>query len=96
MLGRTSGMGRKRPLRHYSETGSKKNVPTAPVTCTRNKIPHYAVDRGFASPNWVNPRTGACFRATADGVGFYYKFNPDPKKPDTVWGDPVKCEDGQS
>jgi hypothetical protein len=40
-------------------------------------IAHYPVDCGSTSPNWINPRTGACFRAKGKGftlsVPFYQK-----------------------
>jgi hypothetical protein len=58
----------------------------------KHGIPHYPVDCGKASPNWVNPRTGACFRAAGKKVGFYYKL--DPKRGDKVSGNPVDANAG--
>jgi hypothetical protein len=72
----------------------KKVCPDCAGYLHKHKIPHYPVDCGAASPNWVNPRTGACFRTTAEGVTFYYKFNPDPSKPDREWGNPVDANIG--
>jgi hypothetical protein len=55
----------------------------------KHGIPHYPVYCGAASPNWVNPRTGACFRATEEGgVTFYYKL------PDIIFGNPVDSNSG--
>lgn len=44
----------------------------------KHEIPHYPPPCGAASPNWVNPRTGACFRATTNEVTYYNKLGRKP------------------
>jgi hypothetical protein len=44
----------------------------------KHEIPHYPPPCGTASPNWVNPRTGACFRATTHEVTYYNKLGHKP------------------
>ncbi len=57
----------------------------------KHNIPHYPVECGDASKNWVNPRTGACFRATKSaGVTFYHKLNQTtPTGPGKVFGNRI-------
>lgn len=45
----------------------------------KHGIPHYPPDAGKKSPNWVNPRTGACFRFARGQCTFYQKHTLDGK-----------------
>lgn len=54
----------------------------------KHGIPHYPVACGEASPNWVHPRTGACFRVAAGQVAFYDKAGGVPL------GNPVDAHAG--
>ncbi len=56
----------------------------------KHGIPHYPVDCGDTSPNWVNPRTGACYRVTQKGISYYHKkADPLLEKDEVVVGAPI-------
>jgi hypothetical protein len=70
----------------------KRVCPDCAGYLRKHGIPHYPVESGKASPNWVNPRTGACFRVAGKKVGFYYKV--DPIRGNKESGNPVDANAG--